>query len=198
MEKYIYTDAVSQFDFTGAFTIEMWAILTSYPTAHSGLTTFSLFSQFADVPNNIDFYIGGATATVIGCSYRVNNVSNSPSFGAAYKFNLNTWYHIAFVSDGSKYYIFVNGKKICEYVPTTKLPLLNTKRACLGKSLIPSIEYDCIGYIDEFRISNVARWTDNFTPGMPEVSKALLVITMTDGERKEYELSKTEVDAFIS
>lgn len=77
----------------------------------------------------------------------------------------NTWYHVAVVGDGQKYYLFLNGK------------LENSIECSKGFS---NQDYDIEvgkyggnsnnvalfnGYIDELRISNgIARWISDFTP----------------------------------
>lgn len=194
--KYIYTDDTLAFDFTGEFTIEMWAMFTQYPVEHSGLAEHVLFSQTGDSQNVFSLGVSGMLS-YLALEYRNNNPLSTANKGIEYTFMLNKWYHLALVSDGTKYYIFVNGKLFLSYVPIQKIPLLNNKRACIGKSLFPNYQYDCIGYIDEFRISNIARWTKDFEPEMPDSSKALLVITMIDDDQKEYELTKAEIISFI-
>lgn len=54
------------------------------------------------------------------------------------------------------------------------------------------------GYIDELRISNIARWTDNFNPEPVVNGSALLRVTMLDSSEREYRLTNTEVDGFVN
>ena len=163
--KYIYTDDVSDFDFTGQFTIEMWAMFTKKPISHGGSFAQVLFSQFLNTSSCINFDVAGPENTYI-MTDSINGVRINP--GANYNFDLNTWYHIAFVADELfGFYIFVNGKLVNRLTLTTKLPLLNSTRACIGKSFYPGYEYDCVGYIDEVRISKIARWTEDFNPKAP-------------------------------
>lgn len=63
-------------------------------------------------------------------------------------------------------------------------------------------------YIDELRISNIARWTEDFTPGedptdpvdppTEPVDNVLLRVTMTDSSEREYRVSKVEADGFVT
>jgi hypothetical protein len=75
--------------------------------------------------------------------------------------SLNTWYHIAYVRHGDNWMVFVDGiqkgtTKVNAVTITTKtLPVI-------GYNYSASPHHD--GWMDEFRISNIARWTSNFTP----------------------------------
>lgn len=73
---------------------------------------------------------------------------------------LNIWHHLALVYDGTYEYIFLDGKMLFKnqreiYTPNGYLSL-NTQ----GE------DHDSEGEIlyDEFRISSIARWTENFIP----------------------------------
>jgi hypothetical protein len=189
--KYIYTDDVSNFDFTGQFTIEMWAMFTKYPSKHIN-PIHSLFTQYMNLQNAIDLSVSAAGAESINViEYDAKNGGAVLNQYANFNFSLNVWYHIAFVSNGSQNYIFVNGEKILDTPIIKKLPLLNTTRACIGKFFYPSYEYDCIGYIDDFRISNIARWTSDFT--LPGTISAPINLVATAADSK-VTLSWTAVD----
>ena len=70
----------------------------------------------------------------------------------------NTWYHIAYVDDGSNISLFLNGTSVgSRGTPgalTNAIMYLGGYSNSLGTN----------GYIDELRISNTARYTSNFTP----------------------------------
>lgn len=69
--------------------------------------------------------------------------------------------HIAFTKQGSTMYAFYNGVKMSDLnassIPNSIEPYLS-----IGSHSNGDGGMDC--YIDEFRISNIARWTSNFTP----------------------------------
>jgi hypothetical protein len=179
--KYIYTDDVSDFDFTGQFTIEMWAMFTKYPNAHSGNFAHDLFSQTKDSNNCINMEVGGSTNSIAGIGFDSTSGGARIVVGEDYNLNLNTWYHVAFVADGlNGLYVFANGKLLHHENISVKFPLLNSTRACIGKLLYTGAEYDCIGYIDEVRISKIARWTSDFTP--PGTINAPINLTATPGD----------------
>lgn len=77
-----------------------------------------------------------------------------------YNLSTNIWYHIAFLRRGNTLYLFING---------TLVKTMSTSRSVSKSGL--SIMYSwfndanyCSGEIDELRISNIARWTSDFTP----------------------------------
>ena len=77
---------------------------------------------------------------------------------------INTWYHIVVVRSGSTFKIFVDGVDETTSGGTYAgaLPVL-TGNTYIGRYSAASTSYTD-GYAGEFRISNIARWTSNFTP----------------------------------
>ena len=77
-----------------------------------------------------------------------------------YDFDVNTWYHIATVWDGTKMKVYVNGS---EALSSTTNVIQNA-----GNGLTLNGDgggsYQFAGYIRDFRISTTARYTDSFTP----------------------------------
>jgi hypothetical protein len=73
----------------------------------------------------------------------------------------NTWYHIAYVDNGSTITIFFNGTSVGSRgspgSTTNALIYLGGFTNNLGVN----------GWMDEIRISNIARYTSNFTPAGP-------------------------------
>lgn len=95
----------------------------------------------------------------------------------------NTWYHVALVRESGDWTIYVDGVASSSYTGTDALPS-NTEVFRIGINQPGSNSHD--GYIDEFRISNTARYTTGFTaPTAPFVNdeNTLLLLHMdgTDG-----------------
>lgn len=67
-----------------------------------------------------------------------------------------TWHHCAVVKKDGTVTVYING--IAE---VTGVPWMYTPNAAWTRSSVG--DYN-MGYIDEFRFSNKARWTSNFTP----------------------------------
>ena len=84
---------------------------------------------------------------------QVFQASTSPS--------TNTWYHVANVRTNGVVKIFVDGTQVISNFADTSDYSAHTS-LILGSYY--STDYLMNGYIDEFRISNTARYTANFTP----------------------------------
>ena len=74
---------------------------------------------------------------------------------------LNEWVHRAVVRQGSNFYLFENGKLINSLSSSSSI--YNPGNVYLGR-YYDSSKHFWKGYIKNFRISDVVRWTNNFTP----------------------------------
>ncbi len=72
----------------------------------------------------------------------------------------NTWYHFATVKRGNNYYVYLNGN--LEISLTGGSMTWSGSNFYIGLPQLTTRPFN--GYIDEFRVSNVARWTSNFSP----------------------------------
>ena len=157
------------YDFgTDDFTIDWWeyptnanagtrftnVYCTSYATQAGGLLTHLCTSGLQVYLSN---KTGGAAASdwnVLAGKTLGNNV-------------VNTWTHRAVVRSGSSLMFFKNG--LLEYtynIGTNKIGYSSDRPWGIGNwaSDLMTTGYPYIGYIDEFRVSDIARWTESFTP----------------------------------
>ena len=83
----------------------------------------------------------------------------------------NTWYHIAAVKNGTAYNVYLNGTNEANLDGTSSSNVdTGTDPWCLGA--YTSNGYYANGYMDEFRVSQFARYTSNFTaPAEPFADK---------------------------
>jgi hypothetical protein len=80
-----------------------------------------------------------------------------------YDFHADSLYHIAGVVTGDKVEIFINGQIVAERSYSgSSLPDSSDRPLWVGQRYDNLYNYP--GYIDEIRISNIARYIDNFTP----------------------------------
>jgi hypothetical protein len=74
----------------------------------------------------------------------------------------NTWHHIAIVRNGNVWTLYLDG------TAAESTTVSGTLSAATGHFSIGGDYYDTTypfrGYVDEIRVSNIARWTSNFTP----------------------------------
>ena len=71
-----------------------------------------------------------------------------------------TWCHVALVRSNSQLYLFLNGELM--FTPENDHPAITVSPGA-GQTVCNALPYSRSG-IDELRISNIARWTANFTP----------------------------------
>ena len=136
------------FDFgTGDFTVEAWI----YPEEIS--TDNFIFSGSADG----SFFFGRQTGNFNLGIGRTGVLWDSV---APVPMHANTWSHVAAVRSKGQVSLYVNGNQTG--------PLANTNAysmagfiACIGSQ---GTNYYYKGYMDEIRVSNVARWTESFVP----------------------------------
>ena len=129
----------------GDFTLEMWV----FPTTSGTLTSFfDNRNSPTGVPIVLSREIDGTLRSYDGVTLRTGGAIPA-----------NQWVHLAWTRASGANKIFVNG--------TAQHIFTNGNN--YGASVTTQIGNDkdgngFVGYIDEFRISNIARWTSNFTP----------------------------------
>ena len=169
---YVVTDPSTAFDFgTGDFTMECWA----YPTKQGNIWTGFLSTMQNDNPTTINSVLAGV---VLGsCSSSLNltfgiNTSFASSFNSNCSNNslsLNTWQHIALTRASGVCRLFINGIQVGNNIADNRNVNSNKKILGIGKYYSDRVDdWMYNGYIDEVRISKVARYTTNFTPSVSQ------------------------------
>jgi len=139
----------------GNFTFDFWINLSDLSDNHG------LFGQYVnstsrmyfwwDPPNTLKFYDNEQTF-----EFPAQNCG----------IQLDTWHHIALVRSGSVGYIFVDGEQKATKSGWSAYSNIAADMQ-IGRSG-NSNQYYTRGYVDEFRISDTARWTSSFTPETSE------------------------------
>jgi hypothetical protein len=136
---------------SGKFTVEFFVYITSFNSGSYGDWTGVFNGSSAgwliyQNGSTLDVYINGSTV----CS------ASMPSTGA--------WHHIALTRDGTTLRLFVDGTSVA--TSTASLGADQDQPLRIGGDTDPGAysRNGLNGYIDEFRISHVARYTSNFTP----------------------------------
>jgi hypothetical protein len=143
----------SSLTISGDHTIECWFRLNATAVFPSNNTIYHTdFLFYIAYYNNggafyeLDVFAGGQNHVSSLASGNLNLVAN-------------TWYHVAFVRNGSNYKIFLNG--VVRADTTYNAPITSQAGNHIGGSPV----YGSTNWhIDEFRISNTARYTAAFTP----------------------------------
>lgn len=208
-----YKDSNQQFVLdTNDFTIECYIYITSESTRY-GMPILGNYTYAAD---GYTSHAGWALAVnrsqvdnygPYGLSFAAFDSSGTEIIGLRYPTMLtsNVWHHIAVVRNQDKFYMFLDGSLVESLTssasincpkPYTYIGNYNNSNGTLYSQ---SAFY---GYIDELRISNVARWTKDFDPGndptpTPSTGNKLLRVTMNDSSEREYRVSDLEVDSFV-
>ena len=143
--------SVPLIELNGNFTLETFIRLndTADCIAFGGESIFTQWMRFnqAGTPGRFDSYLN--SQTVFG------NISSG--------IVINTWYHIAIVRSSTTFYLFINGTQVAI---NSSPPAGTTGRLTLQwiGDVSNNNFHPVNGYIDELRVTNVARYTANFTP----------------------------------
>jgi len=143
----------------------------SFKTFGTGDFTIECFARFATDPNNngqglFKLSNGYLNSTTRGPAVYVQGESSgrwaiysgTTQYLASIVPAINTWYHVAYVRNSGVTKLYIDGTERISVSDTTNYT--DTYFAIGGYY---SVNYLLNGYIDEFRISRMARYTSNFT-----------------------------------
>jgi len=153
-------DAFAKFDqpdinSTGAFTMEGWF----YPTSVSGVRY--VFGGWGGGNGVTYIRQNGSTLQIkMGTTKFGNNIFNDSTIGTG--LSANTWYHVAVTWDGTTYRTFLDGTLGATTSSSTE-PFDGTGLQ-FSVGTVNGTTQNFIGYCDEFRLSDDARYTAAFTP----------------------------------
>lgn len=166
---------------TDDFTVDCWV----YPTAVNSSSWNVIFDNRKTTASGTGFALFLYKGTL---SMAIDNTSKTTSAIVG----LNSWQHITITRENKTLYLFLNGDLIYSEAMANSL---TDGYGLIGKALDG---YNFTGYIDEFRISNVARWNSNFEPPSEPSGNALLRVTMIDSSEREYKLPMAEITDFVN
>jgi cytoskeletal protein CcmA (bactofilin family) len=136
-----------------SFCVQFWVFLTSSPASNPII--FGKDQNTITAP--IEYY---GTITTGGINFSTTsgyNVAGSFAFTP----QINTWYHVAWTSDGTNYRVFVNGQ-MGTPVPVSSAPITNSTGPLYVGASARQTNY-FTGYIEDFRIDRgVANYTSSF------------------------------------
>lgn len=165
-DGWIVTSALATVLNSSEFTIDYWVkVNDTSSTTEIDLNTFSFLtsSQRSRCRLGAAHYITSGQGYIRVCIASTSTWQTNIPVAVSYNSGFN---HIAFVRKDNVVKVYVNGQFVVQYSFTYTNNTLMTGPSYLGScSDITTGENGyCSNLIDELRISNVARWTKNFTP----------------------------------
>lgn len=154
VQDYIETPPSSRFSILGDFTVECWvrrtqtgrdAICTRYSSSASG------FAFDVGPSDELRMILG--TGSFIICSSGASTVP------------VGTWAHVAGVRSDMDLLVFIDGF-LRGTLAITGTPADHSNQIYIGTDPLDTSR-DFAGHIDEFRFSDIARYTSDFTPSGP-------------------------------
>ena len=161
-KQILTTPDSSSFAFgSGDFTLETRVRFNVLPSAGNAMY---LYIQDADASNFVYFRVKNNAGTyefrINSTSGGVANVNLSVNSGGL---STGTWYQIAIVRSGSNFLFFQDGvQQGATQVSAVAMDDIAAPVEIGGSHVIGGAYLH--GWLDEFRLSNIARWTANFTP----------------------------------
>ena len=143
---YIQCEGGTDFSFAGNFTAECWI----YPTSTTG--TKYVFALGTETTGRYVVFLDGGVVK--------GNLFGQATTTFGGSISTNTWTHLAFVRSGSTITAYVNGTALGT-TETNSSTIGNTGQLKVGADASGANTF--VGYIDEVRISDTARYTGNFT-----------------------------------
>ena len=135
-------------------TIEGWFYINSSATLQGlwggGVDLYGINLQYQESANQkLNLFIG--TGAAWGAGY-VSNTSLYPG----------QWYHIAYVRSGTTHWLYINGVVDSSINGVTNSVTWSGSTFYIGVPQLTTRYYN--GYVTGFRVSNIRRYTANFTP----------------------------------
>lgn len=143
---------------------------STYPTDLSGDFTIEFFVRHTNVTAAQKYITlgpsGGAISTLmlidLSTNFRLFIDGSDRLSGSAGGPTINTWHHIAVVRNGTSIKYFLDGNEELNYTQSTPKDYSLNYTYPIGINQGLTIQ-SLYGYLDEFRVSNIARYTSNFT-----------------------------------
>lgn len=144
---------------SGAWTVDFWV-------KFNDLSTYRGFAHQYDGTNEWGIFWmpnSGGFLTL----YSFDQVANTLWIQSQWMPRVGVWYHIAFTRSGNSFRIFINGKRLGQVITNSSQTVNVAAPLEIGKEASNAF---LNGWMSEFRISNIARWTSDFVVPAPPYS----------------------------
>jgi hypothetical protein len=151
---YLTIPVSADWNLGSSWTVEFWVRPVTTGTAHEKILSTRNGNGWEFGTDNADhfMYEGFGTSATSG-------TKNSTS-----TYSADTWYHIAFTFDGSNTKLYFDGTLENTYANTFPWDAANALWICQADTYGEHFP----GYLDEIRISDTVRYSDDFTPQTTE------------------------------
>jgi hypothetical protein len=154
---WISTPFASGLKLTGDWTVECFAYAVNFNNAFGFFNNNNNTTQGIEVANNGSSQLIVQVANPTGSGLTINGSSGGGSFTSA------TWHHVAAVNHGGSFVLYIDG--VSKVTGTLTGDPAGSNDWHIGtRDNGGTGNLDSNMFIDEFRLSNVARYTANFTP----------------------------------
>jgi hypothetical protein len=153
-----YPDSPDWFFGSNDFTIDFWIYPTAVPASSAGL--FVQMAGNTDYNNRFAVRLNNANPPLVRVEYVLGGASQIANF-TTLPLTMNAWNHVAVVRSGNTLSVYING------VFDASVAFSGSFQDMSGSIYIGAYsdgQSPFSGYLDEYRVSNVARWTSSFTP----------------------------------
>lgn len=142
------------FETSSDFTVEGWYRFNSLPA--SGVADLFMFG-IVNVGSRVDCYVNSSGQ--VGVDFR----GGIPDIAAGGSVSTGNWYHVALVQSSGSCTLYLNGSSVNSCTPGVAVGG-NGIMQISGYRLNSTVSRSIDGWMDEFRVSSVARYTGSFTP----------------------------------
>lgn len=159
---YLKDNSVNDLDISDKWTIETWFEADSYTSGNYDVildrkTVFSMY-LIDDSGGGGDFAIRFVARDISG------NIIASLKSDLNSDVHFQEWIHVAVTRDGTTTKMFINGEKVDESTDADFSLMASTNALNIGARYWSSYQRYFDGRIDEIRISDTARYNDDFCP----------------------------------
>ena len=159
--SYLTAPNESYFNFgSGNFTFDYWINFSVLPTSGNEMVMVNKL----DATGTYGYQLFIQNTSGVYSLYFYTDLFGNSSNGVI-TISTGTWNHIAGVRNGSTWTIYFNGNSVLSFSHSGSITS-NTASLYLGCSFAANygLNFYTNANIQEFRVSNIARWTTNFTP----------------------------------